>query len=122
MAWTRTCSGALGIANERPATWNIGTSFTQSPTTTASPSVQPAPRHSSASAVPFVGPAVRTSTACLPGHMPIAKVTEKIRSERTTAWAASTASRSPIATTASGSVSHARASSTMRTSGDHVLT
>ena len=75
VAFARTASGALPIANERPATSNIGTSLNQSPTTTASAAVQPAVSHSATSAVPFEMPAARTISACLPGHWWIENVT-----------------------------------------------
>src|ERR1041385_7217315 len=138
VALVRTTSGALPIANDRPATSNIGTSLTQSPTATASPRLQPARRHSSASAVPLVAPAARTISACLgplqgadgwfgplgmyDDSWPIAKLTlYSWACSRSIACASVTERSSPTPTAASGSVCHAASSSTTRRLGDQVL-
>ena len=61
-----TTGGAWRITKERPATWNMGTSLSQSPTTTTSARVQPWWRASHATAVPLVWPAARTTIANMP--------------------------------------------------------
>ena len=74
-------------------------------------------RTARASAVPFVGPAARTSTACLPGTHETGKLTEKMLARVPVQHGVrgGDCSASPIATAASGSLAHTRSSSASST-------